>query len=163
MELKIRQAAFSDLDRLSEIEQACFSEKEAASRKTLESRLGVYGDSFQLAELDGVIIGFINGSIINDKVIHDEHYGDASFHDPNGAYQSIFGLCMLPEYRKQGYASELVNAMIKTAGDAGRKGLTLCCKDEKIKYYEKLGFVNHGKSASEHGGAVWYDMILQLD
>lgn len=163
MELLIRQASLEDLDLLDEIEQICFPPKEAASRDSLESRLMVYGSSFQLAALDGKIIGFINGSIINDMVIHDEHYSDTSYHDPNGAYQSIFGLCMLPEYRKSGYASALVNALIKTTADSGRKGLTLCCKEEKIPYYEKLGFVNHGKSVSDHGSAVWYNMILELN
>ena len=161
MELFIRQASLNDLARLNEIEQICFPPQEAASLKALESRLEVYGDSFLLAELDGVIIGFVNGSIIDDKVIHDEHYGDTSYHDPNGAYQSIFGLCMLPEYRKNGYASSLIKALANSAEKAGRKGLTLCCKEEKISYYEKLGFVSHGKSASEHGCAVWYNMILE--
>lgn len=163
MELIIRQASIEDLEQLDEIEQICFPPKEAASCDTIESRLKVYGRSFQLAELDGKIIGFINGSIINDMVIHDEHYGDTSYHDVNGEYQSIFGLCMLPEYRKSGYASALVNALINTAADSGRKGLTLCCKEEKISYYEKLGFVNHGKSASDHGSAVWYNMILKFN
>ncbi|MDF3003171.1 MAG: acetyltransferase [Bacillota bacterium] len=163
MELLIRQASIEDLDRLNEIEQICFPPMEAASRDSLKFRLMVYGPSFQLAEFDSRIIGFINGSIINDMVIHDEHYGDTSYHDPNGEYQSIFGLCMLPEYRKSGYASALVKALIKTAADSGRKGLTLCCKEEKIPYYEKLGFVNHGRSASDHGGAVWYNMIFELN
>ena len=163
MELKIRQACLEDLDRLCEIEQICFPEKEAASRKALMDRLRVYGDSFQVAELYGVIIGFINGSVIHDMVIHDEHYENASCHDPAGEYQSIFGLSVLPEYRQHGYGSALVKAMIQTATEAGRKGLTLCCKKEKISYYEKLGFINHGKSESQHGNAEWYNMILKLD
>ena len=38
----------------------------------------------------------------------------------------------------------------------------LTCKQEKIPYYQKFGFQNRGVSASEHGGAVWYDMVLPL-
>ncbi len=98
--------------------------------------------------------------MINEKVIRDEFYNDTSFHDPHGDYQSIFGLDVLPEYRKQGIAAELVKNLTKKANIAGRKGLTLCCKEEKISYYKKLGFVNIGKSESEHGNAVWYNMIL---
>jgi predicted N-acetyltransferase YhbS len=56
-----------------------------------------------------------------------------------------------------------VKALIEAARKAGRKGLTLCCKEEKIHYYEKFGFVEIGKSQSEHGYAVWYDMILLFD
>ena len=36
----------------------------------------------------------------------------------------------------------------------------ITCKDRLVHYYEKFGFVNEGKSASVHGGAVWYDMRL---
>ena len=55
-----------------------------------------------------------------------------------------------------------MEAMIKRAKEQGRKGLILTCKDRLIHYYEKFGYVNMGVSRSVHGGAVWYDMILEF-
>ncbi|HEX5350037.1 MAG TPA: Maf family protein, partial [Trichococcus sp.] len=56
-----------------------------------------------------------------------------------------------------------LTALIDAARKAGRKGLTLCCKEGKIPYYEKFGLVNSGRSSSTHGNAVWYDMILHFE
>ena len=80
----------------------------------------------------------------------------------DGAFQSIFGLDVIEEYRHMGVASRLMEAMIETAGKQGRKGLILTCKDRLIGYYEKFGYVNMGVSKSVHGGAVWYDMVLEF-
>ena len=38
----------------------------------------------------------------------------------------------------------------------------LTCKEKLIGFYEKFGYVNLGISDSKHGGAVWYDMILEF-
>ena len=38
--------------------------------------------------------------------------------------------------------------------------MILTCKEELIPYYEQFGFENRGLSASVHGGAAWYDMVL---
>jgi ribosomal protein S18 acetylase RimI-like enzyme len=162
MDLKIRKATPQDLDRITAIEKVCFPEAEAASRESLKERLDVYHDSFLVAETEGEMVGFINGSVINENIIRDEFYSDVSSHDPKGDYQSIFGVDVLPEYRRNGIAAQLINAFMETAKKAGRKGMTLCSKQEKVHYYEKFGFVNIGKSESEHGNAVWYDMVLMF-
>ena len=115
-----------------------------------------------MAEKDGQIIGFINGCVTDQKVICDEMFEDSSYHNPDGAYQSIFGLDVMPEYRQQGIAAGLMNFLIEDARKKGRKGLILTCKDRLIRYYEKFGYQNMGISGSTHGGAVWYDMILEF-
>ena len=37
-------------------------------------------------------------------------FEDTSLHEPEGAYQSIFGLDVIEEYRHQGVASRLMEA-----------------------------------------------------
>lgn len=160
MNLNISQATIEDLDSVESIEKICFPKEEAATRESLKDRLETFSESFLVAKVNEEIIGFINGSVINEKIICDEFYSDVSFHNPKGDYQSIFGLDVLPEYRANGIAAELIKALIEVARRAGRKGLTLCCKEEKINYYKKMGFVDIGKSESEHGNAIWYNMIL---
>ena len=51
---------------------------------------------------------------------------------------------------------------MKNAKQSGRKGLILTCKEGLIGFYEQFGYKNMGISASVHGGAVWYDMILEF-
>ena len=55
-----------------------------------------------------------------------------------------------------------MNRLIADACAAGRKGCILTYKENMISYYEKFGYQNQGVSQSEHGGAVWYDMLLEF-
>ena len=87
---------------------------------------------------------------------------NALIHPVDGMYQSIFGLDVIPEYRRQGVAADLMNHLIQTAKARGKKGMILTCKDRLIHYYEKFGYRSLGISGSVHGGAVWYDMLLEF-
>ena len=163
MQVNIRKAELQDLAALKIIEDACFPEAEAATLESLSERLHLFPESFLVAEAEGVLVGFVNGAVIDEPIIRDAHYHDAALHNPDGAYQSVFGLDVVPAFRRKGIAEKLLTALIEAARQAGRKGLTLCCKEEKIPYYEKFGLVNSGRSSSTHGNAVWYDMILHFE
>lgn len=162
-EITIRSGRPSDLEGVVRVEAECFPAAEAADEKSLGERLEAFGENFLIAEADGRIIGFINGGITDSRVIEDEMFEDISLHNPEGAYQSIFGLDVIGEYRHQGIASRLMRALIELAREQGRKGLILTCKEHLIGYYEGFGYVNQGVSRSVHGGAVWYDMILEFE
>ncbi|MFL0196810.1 GNAT family N-acetyltransferase [Clostridium sp. WILCCON 0269] len=163
MDIKIREVTMKDLEAVSKVEANCFPEAEAASRASIEQRIKTFPESFFVAEIDGNIIGFINGCIINGTVIYDELYKDCTLHIPQGDYQTIFGLDVMPNYRNGGVAAQLMNHMIEVSRLAGRKGIILTCKDKLIHYYEKFGYKNKGVSQSVHGGAKWYDMILEFN
>lgn len=158
--MNIRKATMQDLDKIAEMELACFPEAEAATRKSFEERIRVFGDYFWLLEKDGELIGMINGMVSDEPILRDEMFEDASMHNENGAWQMIFGVETIPEYRKQGCAAFIMEQVIKDCKAQGRKGIVLTCKDKLVHYYETFGYVNEGKSASVHGGAVWYDMRL---
>lgn len=162
MDIIIRQISIKDLDAVTNVEAICFPEAEAATRSSFELRIKTFPESFFVAEIDRKIIGFINGCVINETVIYDELYEDSNLHIPDGNYQTIFGLDVIPNYQMQGIASQLMNHLIKVSKRAGRKGVILTCKDKLIHYYEKFGFINKGVSQSVHGGAKWYDMILEF-
>ena len=53
-------------------------------------------------------------------------------------------------------------AAVEDCRHEGREGLVLTCKEAKLHYYAKFGFVNEGLSTSEHGGAEWYQMRVKL-
>ncbi len=161
MDIKIRKVSIEDLDAVTKVEAQCFPKEEAATKASFEQRIKTFPESFFVAVIDGKIIGFINGCIINETAIYDELFNDAALHIPNGAYQTIFGLDVLAEYRNQGIAAQLMEHLIKVSRSAGRKGVILTCKEKLIHYYSKFGFENKGVSKSEHGGSKWYDMILE--
>ena len=96
--------------------------------------------------------------VTDEKDLLDELYADASRHDENGAWQMIFGLNTLPEYRRRGVAAALIETLCAAARAQGRRGVVLTCKEHLLPYYAKFGFCDEGLSASTHGGAVWHQM-----
>lgn len=162
MDILIRKATTADLDLVTHIEATCFPPAEAASREAFKERLKYYSGHFLIAFDEGTPIGFIDGFVSDDEILTDEMFADASLHNPNGAWQMIFGLNTMPEYRNCGVGGRLIEAFVELARKEKRKGIILTCKEEKIPYYTKFGFVNEGESESNHGGAKWYQMRIRL-
>ncbi|MGP6140571.1 GNAT family N-acetyltransferase [Jeotgalibaca sp. A127] len=160
-DLIIRKVTPEDLAIVTKVEKECFPEAEAATKESFAERIATFSDSFFLAEIEGEVIGFINGNVTDETVIADEMFEDVTYHNPEGAYQAIFGLDVIPKHQKQGIAARLMNHLIETAREQGRKGVILTCKERLIPYYSRFGFKNMGRSASTHGGSVWYDMLLE--
>lgn len=159
----IRNAQWQDLDKLAQIEAACFPAAEAATKETLAQRLQIYSKHFWVLELyDGTVVGFIDGFVTNQAAITDEMFEQPCLHNEAAAYQAVFGLNVLPDYRGRHYGIALMNALIANARMAGRKGCILTCKENMISYYRKFGYQNQGLSQSKHGSAVWYDMLLEF-
>lgn len=160
--MKIRTAAAADLAAVARVEAVCFPPAEAAQKDEFEARLRVYPNHFWVLEDEDHLIGFVNGLVTDEETIRDEMYGDASLHRESGAWQAVFGVDVLPEFRRRGLAAKLLGTVIADAEAAGRRGCILTCKDRLIHYYEKFGFQNCGVSQSVHGGVVWYDMTLRF-
>ena len=159
--MNIRTASMADLAAVAAVEGACFPAAEAATEKDFAARLAVYPNHFWLLEEDdGTLVSFVNGLVTDEPLLRDEMYADASLHNEHGAWQMVFGVNTLPQYRRQGLAGQVLERVIADARAQGRKGCVLTCKDKLIHYYEKFGFQNEGVSASTHGGVVWYDMRL---
>ena len=158
--MHIRTATIEDLDAVTAVEAACFPAAEAATRDEFAARLAVYPNHFWLLEEDGRLVSFINGLVSDEPTIRDEMFADAAFHNEHGAWQMVFGVNTLPEYRRRGLAGEVMRQVIADARSQGRKGCVLTCKDRLVHYYETFGYRSEGVSASTPGGAVWYDMRL---
>ena len=162
MEWNFRIAQLSDLDRVTEIEYICFPAEQAATRAAFEQRIKTFPSHFLLLEHEGTPIGFVNGAVLDARYIEDEMYERTDSHNERGAYQSVYGLDVLPEYRGRGLAHKLMAQLIDQAKKEGRRGVTLTCLEEKIGFYETMGFKNEGVSDSSHGGVVWNNMILEF-
>lgn len=160
--LKIRQASLEDLDRISTIENTCFPSAEAAKRDALADRLTVYPQGFFVGELNNQIVGFINGACTNGPTIEDKYFESMTHHQEKGKHLMVFGLDVHPDYQHRGYAKALMQHFINFAKTQNKNAVLLTCKEHLVHYYEGFDYVNEGKSASCHGGAIWYDMKLTL-
>ncbi len=161
--MDIRYATLDDIAAIASVEAECFPASEAATEKEFSERVRYYGNHFWLMHDGGKLIAFVDGFVTDEPDLTDEMYEDAAMHNENGAWQMIFGVNTLPEYRKHGYAGDLIRCAIKDAKQQGRRGLVLTCKEKLIQYYAEFGFVDEGISdKSTHGNAVWHQMRLSF-
>ena len=159
--MEIRTAELSDLDAIARVEAECFPQAEAATREDFEKRLAAYRNHFWLLFDGERLVSFVDGMVTDQEDLTDDLYENAQKHDETGAWQMIFGVNTLPEYRQHGYAGELLRRTIDDARKQGRKGLVLTCKERLIHYYARFGFVDEGVSEkSTHGNVVWHQMRL---
>ena len=158
--MEIRKGTLKDLEAIAAVEAACFPAAEAATRAEFAERLRYYGNHFWLLWEDETLAAFVDGMVTDAADLTDAMYADASLHNENGAWQMIFGVNTLPEYRRRGLAGQLLETAIAEAKQQGRKGLVLTCKDKLVHYYARFGFVSEGVSGSAHGGVTWYQMRL---
>lgn len=158
--MTIRKADIRDLDTVTELEQRCFPYAEAADRNAFELRLSNFPEYFWVTEKNGQVLSMINGMTTNAKELCDEMYESAELYAPDGEWLMLFGVATHPEYRHKGLASQLMQRVIEETRDQGRCGIVLTCKESLIPFYQRLGYVNEGVSASVHGASVWYQMRL---
>ena len=159
--MEIRKGTLKDLEAIAAVEAACFPAAEAATAEEFAGRLQQYGDHFWLLWEGERLLAFVDGFCTDWPDLTDEMYENAAMHDESGAWQMIFGVNTLPEYRQHGYAGELIRQAIFDAKRQGRKGLVLTCKDKLVHYYAKFGFRDEGiTNKSTHGNVAWHQMRL---
>ena len=161
--MNIRYATMADLDDIASVESECFPVLEAATKEEFEQRIKYYGNHFWLMFDDDKLIAFVDGFVTDEADLTDEMYENASMHNENGAWQMIFGVNTLPDYRRCGCAKELIKKAILDARKQNRKGLVLTCKESLVPYYSKFGFVDEGiTDKSTHGNVLWHQMRLDF-
>ena len=161
--MKITYAEEKDTAAIAAAEAACFPPAEAATEQEFVERIKYYGNHFWLLYDADKLIAFVDGFVTDEPDLTDTMYENACMHNENGAWQMIFGVNTLPEYRKRGYACELIRRAIADARQQGRKGLVLTCKERLLPYYAKFGFQDEGVTdKSTHGNAAWHQMRLSF-
>lgn len=146
------------------IEEICFPPNEACSEKMMKERIAAAPEWFLVAvdKETGKIAGFLNGLSTDELSFRDEFFTEAKLYKPDGKVIMILGLDVLPEYRNQGLAKEIVSQYIQRAHEKSRQTIILTCLDSKIEMYEKMGFRNCGIANSTWGGEQWYEMSYKL-
>ena len=157
----IKNAKQEDIAAIAAVEAECFPPAEAATEEEFVERVKYYGNHFWLMFDGDKMIAFVDGFVTDEPDLTDEMYENASMHDENGAWQMIFGVNTIPDYRRHGYAGDLIQRAIDDARQQGRKGLVLTCKEKLVHYYANFGFKDEGVSdKSTHGNVEWHQMRL---
>ena len=153
-----------EVDQAIRIEQICFPSNEACSEKSMKERTENAFETFLVAvdKETGKIAGFLNGVATDEEVFRDEFFTYITLHDPNGKNIMLLGLEVLPEYRGQGLARELMYQYLKREKENGREKVFLTCLDNKVEMYTKMGYKDLGISDSSWGGEEWHDMLYTL-
>lgn len=162
---EFREIRPEEADQAAAIEQICFPPNEACSESRMKERVQAAPELF-LTAVDretGRLAGFLNGLSTNEYSFRDEFFTDITLHDPSGRNIMLLGLDVLPEYRGQGLAKEIVFQYLRREWERDRKMLILTCLKSKIKMYEKMGFRNCGVAGSSWGGEQWYEMNYVLN
>ena len=153
-----------ELDQVIQIEQICFPPNEACTYEHMESRIKKASDLF-LVVVDretGKIAGFLNGLATDREHLTDDFFTDANLHNPEGKNVMLLGLDVLPEYRHQGLAREIMTQYVKREQKRGRECLYLTCLDNKVEMYKKMDYTDNGISGSAWGGEEWHDMSRKI-
>ena len=161
---EFRQIRQEEAEEAARIENVCFPPHEACSREHMLERIKATPELFLVAvdKESGKIAGFLNGIAVCETTFRDDFFTDASLHDPDGKNVMLLGLDVLPEYRRQGLAREIVFNYCRKERENGRQRLILTCHDSKVEMYRKMGFRDLGLSQSSWGGEKWHEMDILL-
>lgn len=122
-DINIRLAKNEDLQQISEVENLCFESPwsfDMLYHDICANDLTIY----MVAEKDGKIIGYGGMWIIIDEA-------------------HITNVCIHPDYRRRGYAKQLMNALAEKSEEMGANSMTLevrVSNHSAIKLYNGCGF-----------------------
>ena len=107
---EFRSVRANEAEEVAEIEKICFPPHEVCSKKDMFERVEHAPELFLVAvdKETGTIAGFLNGLATDEEAFRDEFFTDITVHNPEGKNIMLLGLDVLPEYRSQGLARELV-------------------------------------------------------
>lgn len=161
---EFRNIMQGEIDQAVKIEEICFPPHEACSEKMMRERVNTAPELFLVA-VDcetRKIAGFLNGLSTNEDIFRDDFFVDTSLYDPEGINVMLLGLDVLPQYRRQGLASEIMRRYVEAEKVKGRKKLILTCLESKVAMYQKMGYKDLGMAQSSWGGEKWHEMCIEL-
>ncbi|KNZ75875.1 hypothetical protein J132_00888 [Termitomyces sp. J132] len=154
----------SDVDAAYKIEVQGYPPDEAASLDAFKYRQSQAGDLFLGAYLPGpprVLIGYICATLSPSLTL--THLSMSS-HVPSSASVCIHSVCVAPEHRHKGVASNLLKTYIAKLKEKGQYTRVLLITKEGMRgFYEKAGFEWMGISGVVHGKDKWHEMRILFD
>ncbi|KAG1448079.1 hypothetical protein G6F56_009050 [Rhizopus delemar] len=168
MKLTYTPATLADLDIVSKYEEESYHPDEAASKEQLRTRIGYASHSgpelFMVARDSDKIAGFLCSTLTHSDLVTDE---SMSAHEPEGRTICLHSVCVAPDMRKRGIATDLLKnwiAQLKEINTQKKKydRIAIMSRPSLMSFYENVGFVNKGQSKVVHGPEPWIDCVLEL-
>lgn len=162
---ELRRVLPDEAETAAEIEAICFPPSEACTLPIMRERVAMAGDSFLVAmdKVSGKMVGFVNALCTDETTLKDELFTDTGLHNPDGKNVMICSVAVLPEYRLQGIAREMMKEFLHRQKEKGKAQAILTCVPGKVDMYAKFGFTDRGESESAWGGEKWHEMWCVLN
>ena len=162
---RFRQILPEEGAQAGEMDRICFPPEEAKPMDIMCRFVGKMPEQFLVAvdRGTGKVAGFLCGISSDEARFKDEFFTDLSLNDPAAQTVYLLGLDILPEYRGQGLARELMKLYGIWSQVKGKHRMVLTAHEEKVGLYEKLGFTDLGISDSTWGGGSWHEMVKPLE
>jgi ribosomal protein S18 acetylase RimI-like enzyme len=160
--LTLRNARPADAARCFDIEISAYEGDEAATLEKITTRIALYPEGFLVLEVDGNVVGFINGGCAHDVVMSDEAFKELVGHSADAPNVVIMSVVVDPAHQGQGYSTTLMTAFVQRMRDMGKQTIHLMCKDRHVALYQRMGYGYVQPSASDHGGMAWHEMLMTL-
>ena len=162
---RFRQILPEEGAQAGEMDRICFPPEEAKPMEIMCRFVEKIPEQFLVAvdRGTGKVAGFLCGISSDEARFKDEFFTDLSLNDPAAQTVYLLGLDILPEYRGQGLARELMKLYGIWSQVKGKHRMVLTAHEEKVGLYEKLGFTDLGISDSTWGGGRWYEMAKPLE
>ena len=162
---RFRQILPEEGAQAGEMDRICFPPEEAKPMEIMCRFVEKIPEQFLVAvdRGTGKVAGFLCGISSDEARFKDEFFTDLSLNDPAAQTVYLLGLDILPEYRGQGLARELMKLYGIWSQVKGKHRMVLTAHEEKVGLYEKLGFTDLGISDSTWGGGSWHEMVKPLE
>lgn len=157
-----RQALPTDAQRCFQIESTAYEGDEAATLEKITLRIAQYPEGFQVMELDGQVVGFINSGCAHDVVMSDEEFKELVGHDPAAPNVVIMSVVLDPQQQGKGYSHLMMKRFVQDMTARGKATIHLMCKERHVGLYERMGYQYVQPSPSDHGGMSWHEMVMVL-
>ena len=160
--LTLRNATPADATRCSEIEISAYEGDEAATLEKIATRIALYPQGFLTLEVEGQVVGFINGGCAYDVVMSDEAFKELVGHSADAPNVVIMSVVIDPAHQGKGYSTQLMQAFVQRMRGMGKQTIHLMCKEQHVPLYTRMGYQYVQPSASDHGGMAWHEMVMTL-
>lgn len=157
-----RQALAQDAARCFQIETTAYEGDEAATLEKIATRIARYPQGFLIMELEGEVVGFINGGCAHEVVMSDEDFKTLVGHDPLAPNVVIMSVVIEPAQQGRGLALPMMARFVAQMREAGKRSIHLMCKERHVGLYQRMGYRYVRPSESDHGGMAWHEMVMEL-
>lgn len=158
---EFRKAIIEDATAITLLEDNSYPPDEAATPAKISYRIEHANDFFYILKKNHQLIGFINGTVINEDTIHHE---SMSVHHPTGKTLVIHSVVVDKEYRRQKTASKMLQSYIQKIYELKSiDQILLLSKSNLLPFYLSNNFRFIKISPVVHGQETWMELGIHLN